>query len=144
MLACDIVISRDDAKFGTPEVNVGLFPMMIGALIFRNVLRKKAMEMVLLGEKITADEALEMGLITRKVPYESLDKEVEKVLENLSGKSPVGMKIGKEAFYHMADKPFEEALDYLAGKLAEIAVTEDAAEGLTAFIEKRKPVFKGK
>lgn len=144
MLACDIVIARDDAKFGTPEVNVGLFPMMIGALIFRNVLRKKAMEMVLLGEKITAEEALGMGLITRKVPAEDLDAEVDKVLSNLAGKSPIGMKIGKEAFYEMADKPFEEALDYLSGKLGEIAVTEDAAEGLTAFIEKRKPVFKGK
>ena len=69
MLGCDIVIAREEAKFGTPEVNVGLFPMMIGALIFRNVQRKKAMEMVLLGEKLSAQEALEMGMITRCVPY---------------------------------------------------------------------------
>ncbi len=65
MLACDIVIARNDAKFGTPEVNVGLWPMMIGALIYRNTLRKKAMEMVLLGERLNADQAQEMGLITR-------------------------------------------------------------------------------
>ncbi len=144
MLACDIVIATDRAKFGTPEVNVGLFPMMIGALIFRNVLRKKAMEMVLLGEKLTADQALEMGLITRKVSPEKLDDEVNTVLDILSSKSPIGMKIGKEAFYSTADMPFEEALDLLSKKLIDVASTEDAAEGITAFIEKRKPVFKGK
>ena len=144
MMACDIVIAREDAKFGTPEVNVGLFPMMIGALIFRNVLRKKAMEMVLLGKKLTADEALAMGLITRIVPFENLDACVDEVLTALCEKSPAGLKIGKQAFYHMADLPFEEALDYLSGKLAEVVSTEDAVEGITAFMEKRKPVFKGK
>jgi len=144
MLACDIVIAKNTAKFGTPEVNVGLFPMMIGALIFRNVLRKKAMEMVLLGEKLTADSAFEMGLITRSVPPEDLDDEVDKVLASLSSKSPIGMKIGKEAFYHMGDMPFEKAVDYLSGKLAEVASTQDAVEGITAFIEKRAPNFIGK
>jgi enoyl-CoA hydratase/carnithine racemase len=144
MLACDIVIATDTAKFGTPEVNVGLFPMMIGALIYRNVLRKKAMEMVLLGQRLTAPEALEMGMVTRVVPPGDLDDEVNKVLRALAKKSPIGMKIGKEAFYAMADMPFEEALDFLAQKLAEVATTEDAVEGITAFIEKREPVFKGK
>ncbi|MBA4368944.1 MAG: enoyl-CoA hydratase [Desulfobacterium sp.] len=144
MLACDIVIARDDAKFGTPEVNVGLFPMMIGALIFRNVMRKKAMEMILLGEKLSAQEAMNMGLVTRIVPCERLDEEVDRVLQSLSLKSPIGMKIGKEAFHAMDMMPVEEALDYLCGKLKEVASTEDAVEGITAFIEKRKPVFKGK
>ncbi len=144
MLACDIVIASDTAKFGTPEVNVGLWPMMIGAVIFRNVLRKKAMEMVLLGEKLAAHQAVEMGLITRAVPQAQLDEEVNQVLQVLAQKSPIGMKIGKESFYAMADMPFEEALDFLSGKIAEVAATEDAREGITAFIEKRKPVFKGK
>jgi enoyl-CoA hydratase/carnithine racemase len=144
MLACDIVIARNDTKFGTPEVNVGLFPMMIGALIFRNVPRKKAMEMVLLGDKLSSVEALEMGMITRSVPFERLDQEVDAVCKSLSAKSPIGMKIGKEAFYVMDSMPFEEALDYLCGKLAEVGSTEDAVEGITAFIEKRPPVFKGK
>jgi len=144
MLACDIAIATDKAKFGTPEVNVGLFPMMIGAAIFRNVTRKKAMEMVLLGERLGADAALEMGLLTRVVAPEDLDREVAQVLDTLKSKSPIGMKIGKEAFYRMADMPFEEALDYLSGKLGEVAATEDAVEGITAFIEKRKPVFRGK
>jgi enoyl-CoA hydratase/carnithine racemase len=118
--------------------------MMIGALIYRNVLRKKAMEMVLLGERLSAGQAVELGLITRSVPSEKLDDEVEQVLQSLAAKSPIGMKIGKEAFYAMADMPFEEAVDFLAGKIAEIAATKDAAEGITAFIEKRRPVFKGK
>jgi enoyl-CoA hydratase/carnithine racemase len=144
MLACDIVISKSNAKFGTPEVNVGLWPMMIGALIYRNVLRKKAMEMVLMGDRFGADKALEMGLITRVVSPQNLDQEVNQVLQNLSEKSPIGMKIGKQAFYAMADMPFEAAVDFLSGKIAEVAVTEDAKEGITAFIEKRKPVFKGK
>ncbi len=144
MLACDIVIAKNEATFGTPEVKVGLWPMMIGALIYRNVLRKKAMEMVLLGERLSAAQALELGLITRSVPSGKLDDEVKKILESLAAKSPIGMKIGKEAFYTMADMPFEEAVDYLSDKIQEIASTDDAAEGITAFIEKRKPVFKGK
>ena len=144
MLACDIVIAKETAVFGTPEVNVGLWPMMIGALIFRNVPRKKAVEMILLGEKVAAARALEMGLVTRVVPPEKLDEQVDSILQNLVAKSPIGMKIGKQAFYAVADKPFEEALDFLAEKIADVAATEDAKEGITAFIEKRKPMFKGK
>jgi enoyl-CoA hydratase/carnithine racemase len=144
MLACDIVVARDDAKFGTPEVNVGLFPMMIGALIFRNVLRKKAMEMVLLGEKLSAQQALEMGMITRAVSSDRLDTEVDEILNVLAAKSSIGMKIGKEAFFAMDDMPLEKAVDFLSEKLLEIASTQDAKEGITAFLEKRQPEFKGK
>jgi enoyl-CoA hydratase/carnithine racemase len=144
MLACDIVVTTDRARFGTPEVNVGLFPMMIGALIYRNVLRKKAMEMVLLGERFTAAEAQEIGLVSKVVAPDQLDTEVDATLQKLAGKSPIGMKIGKEAFFDMADMPLEEAVDFLAGKIAEVAATEDAREGIMAFLEKRPPVFKGK
>jgi enoyl-CoA hydratase/carnithine racemase len=144
MLACDIVIASDDSKFGTPEVNVGLWPMMIGALIFRNVLQKKAMEMILLGERMSAQEALAMGLITRVVPAVGLDDEVKKVLGILTSKSPIGMRIGKQAFYAAANLPLKEALGFLAEKIKEVAGTEDAKEGITAFIEKRPPNFTGK
>lgn len=144
MLGCDIVIARASAKFGTPEVNVGLFPMMIGALIFRNVPRKKAMEMILLGEKLTADQALDMGLITRAVPDADFDDTVREVLTALAGKSPIGMRLGKTAFTAVEQMPLEEAVLYLGGKFAEVAATEDAREGIMAFLEKRSPQFKGK
>jgi enoyl-CoA hydratase/carnithine racemase len=144
MLACDIVIASDDSKFGTPEVNVGLWPMMIGALIFRNVLQKKAMEMILLGERLTAQEALAMGLITRVVPAADLDVEVTKVLTILTSKSPIGMRLGKQAFYAAANLPLQEALNFLSEKIKEVAATDDAREGITAFMEKRQPNFTGK
>ncbi|MDZ4164991.1 MAG: enoyl-CoA hydratase-related protein [Smithellaceae bacterium] len=144
MLSCDIVIARDDAYFSTPEVNVGIFPMMIGALIYRHVGRKKAMEMVLTARRIEAAEAEQIGLITRAVPPAKLDEAVEETLMIITEKSPLGITMGKKAFYNMADLPLEEALDYLAERLTEVIATEDAAEGITAFLEKRKPIFKGR
>ncbi|MFO7964200.1 MAG: enoyl-CoA hydratase-related protein [Desulfobacterales bacterium] len=144
MLACDIVIAKEEALFGTPEVNVGLWPMMIGALIFRNAMKKKAMEMVLLGERISAREAEQMGMVTRVVPGERLDEEIARILAVLSEKSPSGMRLGKEAFYTMDGMDFSDGLDFLCEKLIEVSQTEDAKEGLTAFLEKRKPQFKGK
>jgi enoyl-CoA hydratase/carnithine racemase len=144
MLACDLVIASDDSAFGTPEVNVGLWPMMIGALIFRNVPRKKAYEMIMLGERLTAGEALAMGLVTRVVTASELDAKVDAVLASLAAKSPIGMKIGKEAFSQAEGMPLSEALDFLSGKLVEVASTQDAREGITAFLEKRTPVFTGK
>lgn len=144
MLACDMVIAREDALFGTPEVNVGLFPMMIGALIFRNVLRKKAMEMILLGEKLSAKEALKMGMITRTAPPDTFDHEVDAVVAALAAKSPLGMRLGKQAFNEVENMELEEALAHLAGGLAKVTSTRDAAEGIKAFMEKRQPVFTGR
>ena len=144
MLACDIVVAGDDARFGTPEVNVGLWPMMIGALIFRNVPRKKAMEMILLGERLDAQAALAMGLISRVAPVDKLDEAVKAILQNLAAKSPIGIKIGKQAFHESAEMSLEAALDFLALKFLAVASTEDAREGITAFLEKRPPLFKGR
>lgn len=144
MLSCDIVIARDDVFFRTPEVNVGIFPMMVGALLYRNVGRKKAVDMVLTGRKVSAPEAERIGLITRAVPHQDLDREVEETLASLASKSPIGTRIGKEAFYTMSDMPFEKAVDYLCEALGKVIATEDAAEGMTAFVQKREPKFKGK
>ncbi len=144
MLACDIVIARNDAWFSTPEVNVGIFPMMVGALLYRHLGRKKAVEMVLTARRISAPEAQQLGLITRAVPPDQLDATVEEILEGLAGKSPIGLAIGKRAFYEMADLPFEKALDYLSEQLVKISRTNDAAEGIAAFLEKRKPVYSGR
>lgn len=143
MLACDIVIAKDDVKFGTPEVNVGLFPMMIGSLVFRNVQRKKAMEMMLLGEKLSAKEALEMGMITRIFSEKDFEEQCQKILKNLSLKSPIGIKLGKQAFNNVESIPFDEAVHFLSEQLSKVTKTYDAKEGISAFLEKRTPVFKG-
>jgi enoyl-CoA hydratase/carnithine racemase len=144
MLSCDIIIARNDTFFCTPEVNVGIFPMMIGALLYRNANWKKAMDMVLTGRKITALEAENMGLISRAVEPERLDPEVQETLKVLTSKSPIGMRIGKEAFREMSDMPFDEAIDYLCEALGRVISTEDAMEGMMAFMEKREPKFRGK
>ncbi|MGD8984496.1 MAG: enoyl-CoA hydratase-related protein [Desulfobacteraceae bacterium] len=144
MLSCDIVIARNDAFFSTPEVNVGIFPMMVGALLYRNVGRKKAVDMVLTGRKIPATEAESMGLITRAVEPDLLDQEIQETLKLLTSKSSIGMRIGKEAFYAMSDMPFEEAVDCLCEALGRAISTDDAMEGMMAFMQKREPKFKGK
>ena len=144
MLSCDIVIARDDAYFCTPEVKVGIFPMMVGALLYRNVTRKKAVEMVLTGRKVPAREAEAMGLITRAVDPANLDEVINETLHLLTNKSPVGTRIGKEAFRSMMDLDFDHAVDYLCEALGKVIATEDALEGMRAFIEKRKPNFQGK
>jgi len=144
MLSCDIVLARNDTYFCTPEVNVGIFPMMVGALLYRNLPRKKAVDMVLTGRKISAAEAESMGMITRAVEPDQLDNEIENTLKILTSKSPIVTRMGMEAFRVMSDMPFEEAVDYLCEALGRSISTQDAVEGMTAFMQKRAPIFTGK
>ncbi len=143
-LACDLIVAKDTAGFGTPEINVGVFPFMIMALIYRNVPRKKTNELLLLGERLTAQEALEAGIVNRVVPAEEFDGAVKDWAEKLAGKSPVMMKLGKDAMYRQMDMPFEDALDYLRHNLSLALTTEDVREGVEAFFAKREPQWKGR
>jgi enoyl-CoA hydratase/carnithine racemase len=143
-LACDLIVASERATFGTPEINVGTFPFMIMALIYRNVPRKKANELLLLGERWNAQEALAAGIVNKVVPAEELDAAVADWAGKLAGKSPVIMRLGKEAMRRQLDMGFDDALDYLRAQLTLALSTEDIVEGVTAFFEKREPVWKGR
>jgi enoyl-CoA hydratase len=143
-LACDLIIASERATFGTPEINIGTFPFMIMALIYRNVPRKKANELLLLGERWGAEDALRAGLVNRVVPDGELDAAVADWAGKLAGKSPVIMRLGKEAMRRQLDMPLDDALDYLRAQLTLALSTEDVAEGVSAFFEKREPQWKGR
>jgi enoyl-CoA hydratase len=143
-LCCDLIVAKDSATFGTPEINVGVFPFMIMALIYRNVPRKKANELLLLGERISAEEAREAGIVNRVVPDAEFDAAVAEWAAKLASKSPVLMKLGKDAMYRQLDMPLDEALDFLRSQLSIAFTTEDIQEGVTAFFEKRDPRWTGR
>jgi len=143
-LACDLVIAREGVTFGTPEIDVGAFPFMIMALIYRNVPRKRTNEMLLLGERVSAEAAREMGIVNRVEPAERFDAAVEEWATKLASKSPVVMRLGKDAMFRQMDMAFLEALDYLRAQLSLAQSTEDLHEGVSAFFEKRAPEWKGR
>ena len=142
--ACDITIAVDTATLGTPEIDVGLWPMMISAVLMPLVSRKALLEMMLTGRRIRADEAEELGIVNRVVPAAGLDAAVDEVVDALLAQSPAALALGKEAFYAIADLDFDTALDHLHNGLTAIAMTEDAVEGVTAFVEKRTPHWHGR
>jgi enoyl-CoA hydratase len=143
-LACDLIVASEDATFGTPEINVGAFPFMIMALIYRNVGRKKANELLLLGERLSAQEALAAGIVNKVVPAAEHDAAVAEWAAKLASKSPAIMRLGKEAMRRQLDMPLDDALDYLRAQLSLALSTEDIVEGVTAFFEKRDPQWKGR
>jgi enoyl-CoA hydratase/carnithine racemase len=143
-LACDLVVAREGVRFGTPEINVGVFPFMIMALIYRNVGRKKTNELLLLGEQISAAEAERIGIVNRVVAAGEFDGVVRDWAARLAGKSPVLMRMGKDAMYRQQDMAFEQALDFLRAQLALAFATEDIQEGVKAFFEKREPRWTGR
>jgi enoyl-CoA hydratase len=143
-LACDLVVASEEATFGTPEINIGTFPFMIMSLIYRNVSRKKANELLLLGERWSAREALAAGLVNRVVSDDEFDQALADWAGKLAAKSPVIMRLGKEAMRRQLDMPLDDALDYLRAQLTLALSTEDVVEGVTAFFEKREPQWKGR
>jgi 3-hydroxypropionyl-coenzyme A dehydratase len=143
-LCCDLIVAKQTATFGTPEINVGVFPFMIMALIYRNVPRKKTNELLLLGERVSAEEAQAIGIVNKVVPEGEFEAAVDDWATKLAAKSPVAMKLGKDAMYRQLDMPFEDALDFLRAQLSLSFTTEDIQEGVKAFFEKREPNWTGR
>lgn len=142
--ACDIVIAVEDATFGTPEIRVGLWPMMITAILQRLIPTRAAFELMATGRRISAAEALRLGVVSRVVSAAELDEAIDETVAQLLAVSPAILALGKDAFYATEDLPLDAALDYLHNGLTTIAMTQDAAEGVAAFVEKRDPDWTGR
>jgi enoyl-CoA hydratase/carnithine racemase len=141
--SCTFAIAKESAVLGTPEIRRGLFPFMILAPLARVVRRRDLLELILLGEKITAKRALELGILSHVVPDADLDTAVASLAKNLAAQSPTAMRMGLRAFHTYAEVPLAEAVPKLRDELAAILGTADAREGLTAFLEKREPHWSG-
>jgi len=142
--ACDIVIAVDDATFGTPEIKVGLWPMMVTAVLQRLIPRRVAFELMATGRRIDADEALHIGVVSRVVARDGLDAAVNETVAALLALSPAVLAMGKDTFNAAEDMAFDTALDYLHTGLTAVAMTDDAVEGVSSFLEKRSPEWRGR
>jgi enoyl-CoA hydratase/carnithine racemase len=142
-LACDMVVCSDRARFGAPEINVGLWPFMITVPMVRSMPPKKALELMLTGRQVDAAEAERIGFVNRVVAHDQLDAAVEELAHNLAGKSPTALRLGRDSFYRVWDMSSGEALSHLHAMLTLINQTEDAKEGMSAFLEKRPPRWQG-
>ncbi|HET9730375.1 MAG TPA: enoyl-CoA hydratase-related protein [Acidimicrobiia bacterium] len=142
--ACDMIVASDDSAFGTPEINVGLWPYMITVPLLRTMSPKTALDLMITGRRVPADEALRLGIVQRVVPPAELDPTVDALADELAQKSPLIMRWGRESFYRVLEMDADAALSYLQGMLTITSATEDAAEGVAAFAEKRAPNWKGR
>ncbi len=142
--ACDIVVASDDSVFGTPEINVGLWPYMITVPLLRSMPPKTVLELMMTGRRVAADEGARIGFVQRVVPAAELDATVDALAAELASKSPIIMRWGREAFYRVLEMDADAALAYLQSMLTITAQTEDSAEGVAAFAEKRAPQWKGR
>jgi enoyl-CoA hydratase/carnithine racemase len=143
-MACDLVVAADDAIFGTPEINVGLWPYMITVPLLRSMPPRVVLELMTTGRTVGADEALKIGFVNRVVPVDELDATVDELAVDLAGKSPLVMKLGRDAFYRVLEMDSDAALDYLQSMLTITSLSEDSAEGVAAFLEKRPPEWRGR
>jgi enoyl-CoA hydratase/carnithine racemase len=144
LAACDLAIAAEGTRIGTTAINVGLFCMGPAVPLSRCVGRKKALEMLLTGTIIDAQEAERIGLVNKVVPPGKLDEAAMELANELAAKSPIALQMGKRAFYTMADMEYTKALEYMNEMMAELCITEDAREGVEAFLKKRKPQWKGR
>ena len=142
--SCDLAVASTEAHFATPGVNIGLFCSTPMVAVSRTVSRKQTMEMLLTGTQITAERARELGLINRVVAPETLDTETQELARSIANKSPLTVKIGKEAFYRQLEMDLDAAYAYTSEVMTENMMASDAREGIDAFMQKREPVWKGK
>jgi enoyl-CoA hydratase len=142
--ACDLVVAADDAVFGTPEINVGLWPYMITVPLLRSMPAKTALDLMMTGRRVSAAEGARLGFVQRVVPIAELDEAVDALTAELAAKSPLIMRWGRDAFYRVLEMDADAALSYLQGMLTVTTQTEDTAEGVAAFAEKRAPQWKGR
>ena len=143
-LSCDLVVAAEDAQFGTPEIDVGLWPYMITVPLMRSMPPKKVLELMMTGRRVAAAEADRLGFVTQVVPVDDLDPAVDTLAATLAAKSPATMKLGRDSFYAVWDQAADDALRLLHPMLTITSATEDAAEGIAAFVEKRDPQWKGR